>query len=580
VIVGLATAGAYGYQQWQKLGVAADVTEFAPADAEAILWIPRVDEFTQALLTFSRGIQEAERLRELLKPETGVDLGDSDGLRAVGVDPEAGLVVFTRKDMPHVLFGVEDAETFTEALRAKFVNMGHPAAVVTEGSDGLIMNTIPGEGGHHAAFAAHEGLLVLVYRTGDQDPEAAVRLVLAGPKQAFFASEQYKEVQQKLGDDGLMIWASGDRFARHGDGAPNVTLLDSLKLHPLLDGMFRARYADWLTQVSWAGARMSVAACAADLRATVHVAKPLELFPPGWLLSSDVPAPDLGKLLPRDTVLYTRFGLDVTGPAKLMTQISNLTGGLGKLGDIFGLEQKPAQDPVAALLSKYVHPQLSDRHVVRDVLDHLTGHVGVAFAGVDRKARPQELIDIKNPRRWLGRTIQLIVVLQLKQAAQVLDKWWPKRQILGELGFDVEKLKVENAAHTVLRLQRNCGKNVRARIVNKKRVFPPCETYGLLLSEDLLYLTTGPNTLDRLYETVSGNAASLHGLTREKLAIGVLEHAPMTLGSYFSFDGLLKAIRHLNLPGGATRYLAQMYELVMTLDTQGGDLTGRVLLTR
>ncbi len=579
VLAVIAAAGTYAWKQYRQRGVAADVTKFTPEDVEAVLWIPRVDQVTGDLLTFSRGIQEAARFRELLKPETGVDLGDPDGLRRVGVDPEAGLVVFTRGGMPHVLFGVEDAETFIEALKAKFVNMGQsPAAPSTPDARGVVVWSVPAQNeGTHAAFAAHEGLLVLVYRAGGSDPAAAVRAVLAHAGEGFFESERYREIEAELGAEGPLIWADGASFARLPDGKANIAFLDRVKLPPLLYGMLRSQFEAWLLGVSWAGARMSVNPCASQVQATVQGADGTQLFPPGWLLPADDIGPALGGVLPRDTVLFTRVGINIAGPAELLKQIANLTGGIGKLGDLFGLGGEK-RDPVALLLSKTVHPTLTDRHVVRDVLDHLTGHVGIAFAGVHRRARAEEVLNLKDLRRWLGHTIQLVVTLELKEPKRLLTKWWPKRELLGEFGFDVDRL--EHDEWTVLRLKRNCGPNVKPRIVKKKKVYPPCETYGAMVAGELLVLTTGEGTLERVYESMAGGAMSLEGLTREPLARGVLKQAPMTTGGYFSFDGLLKAVRNLNLPGGATRYLAQMYELAFTLDIDGGDATSRVLLTR
>ena len=93
-------------------------------------------------------------------------------------------------------------------------------------------------------------------------------------------------------------------------------------------------------------------------------------------------------------------------------------------------------------------------------------------------------------------------------------------------------------------------------------------------------VTTGRGTLDRVIETASGNATNFHGLTREPLALSVLEHGAMLAGVYFSFDGLLRNLRGANLPGGTTRHLAQLYEIALTLQTTDGDASGQFLLTR
>ena len=96
----------------------------------------------------------------------------------------------------------------------------------------------------------------------------------------------------------------------------------------------------------------------------------------------------------------------------------------------------------------------------------------------------------------------------------------------------------------------------------------------------MLWLTTGAGTLERLLASASGESASLPGLTREVLARDVLGTSEQLMGAYFSFDGLLHAVQNRNLPGGATRYLAQMFELAVRIDSQARDTRIDVLVTR
>lgn len=577
--------GAYaGYRYYKRLGAAADVTRFTPADADAVLWIPRVDEFTTALLSFTRGIQESSRLRELLKPETGVDLGDPDGLRKVGVDPEAGLVVFSKNGMAHILFGVEDARTFTTALKAKFTNLGFAASRQTAPDErGVVLYEIPAKEGDgvHAAFAADDGLMVLVYRGLGDDPAAGVRAVLGQETDLnFFATPRFKQIEAELGTTGPLLYASGDTFARDAKGNPRLEMLDRMKLPGFVDTFVRARVGGYLSKVSYAAARIEVGQCAATVQSTLRVEDNVSLLPKEWLLPDTSVPPEFGKLLPRDSVFFVRLGLNVDGPADMVKRVAKLGQGLAELGSIMGIGGK-GTDPVAGLLGSVVHPDLSDRHVLNDIIDQLTGHVGIAAVGINRKARADDLMDLKNMKAWLGSTMQLVAMVQLKDPKLFWDTWWPEAPVLGKLGFDV--VDYEHPEWRMVRLNRGCKPPTGPlpKGSNKKKVKKPvCEEYGVLLVDDVLVFTTGPDTLDRVYRAASGQAGQLHGLTREELALSVLEKGPMLAGTYFSFDGLLKAIRNLNLPGGATRYLAQMYEMAITLELAGGDATSHILLTR
>ena len=569
---------------YKRLGVAADVTLHTPADVEAVLWIPRVDTFTSTMLTFSRGIQEAEKLREFLKPETGVDLGDPEGLRRVGVDPEAGLVVFSRGGLAHVLFGVEDAETFTEALLAKFLNLGFPPIRSTApNADGVVIFEVPAQKGTgiHAAFAAHDGLMVLVYRALGENPAAGVKAVLNGVGGAgFFESEHYKTIVAELGDEGPLVYVAGDAFARDEKGLPAAGWFDDLGLPGILNIFVGTRVKAYIQSIDYLAARLSVTTCAANLRANLAVRDGVTLLPDNWLLKDDVVAPDLGRVLPRDTVFMTRLAFNLDGVREAMGQIAKLGSNLSELGAIVGLGGK-GTDPVAGLLGQFVHKSLEDRHVVADGLDHLTGHVAVALVGVNKKASLSEVADFSHPGKLMGHTLQLVFAAQVKDAGKVWETWWPKREVLAEEGFTTQELL--HPEWKGFKLERNCGPPPAPKPGEKKKrqtVPPVCENYGVLLAGDVFLFTTGPGTLDRVTETMRGAASTLEGLSREPLAHEVLRHGPMLNGGYFSFDGLLKAVRNRNLPSGATRYLAQMYELAYRLKTRGGDVNAHVLLTR
>lgn len=568
----MVVSGFYGWRYFNRLGMAADVTQFTPADADAVLWIPRADEFTAAMLTFSRGIQEASRLRELLKPETGVDLGDEEGLRKVGVDPEAGLVVFSRHGMTHILFGVEDAKTFLDALQAKFINLGHPPArpLPPGGSDVVIHVVTEKEGDEiHAAFAAYDGLLVLVYRGSGTDPAEGVRATLAGTEEVggFFDSATFEELEDRLGRKGPLLYLSGDRFARGPDGQPRLGFLDGIELPAIAMAVVRGRVAEYLRNIAWAAARVDVTPCAANVQLALEVKGDVTLIPSAWLVPESTNSPDFGRFLPRDSVVVTRLGVNLAGPTAAIRWLLKVASFGGVVDD---------DDPIAGLLGSVVHKDLSDRHLLTDVVDHLTGHIALAVVGVHRKAKLSDVVNIEDPRLLLGSTLQLVAGFQLQKPKAFWEKWWAKRDVLGEAGFDVVRLV--HPEWQILKLERHC--KPAPRNPAPKGPPPPCERYGLLLIDDLLLLTTGPDTLERVYEAASGNATNLRGLTREPLAQGVLEHERMLAGGYFSFDGLLKAIRNRNLPGGATRYLAQMYELAFTIDTSGGDVRSQLLLTR
>ena len=567
---------------WQRLGAAADVTEFTPADADAVIWIPRVDEFTEALVVFTRGVQEAARLRELLEPETGVDLGDPEGLRRVGVDPEAGFVVFSRAGMVHFLLGVEDADTFIEALVAKFANLGYPEVVRAEpDADGIVTFVVPAKNHKdtHAAFAADDGLLVLVFRGRGRDPQGAVRSVLGGVGEAgsFFETEDFREVEERLGKEGPLMYANGGSFARDRAGNPKLGLLDELGLPPLLGDIVRERIGGFLGHVRYAAARASVGQCAASVRGMLRVNGGPTLLPQSWLLPDTQPPPSFGKLLPRDTVLMTRLALNLDAIIQPLAGLARLASGLGGLASKLGLGK--SSDPIAEALGTYVHPDLADRHVVRDLFDHLTGHISVSLVGLSRKAMLSDLVRPDRVVDWLA-AVQLVVLIEVERPAQLWEKWWEKRTLLGALGFEAERML--HPEWRIYRLERGCKPTEKEprRRGRKKEKPMPCERYGMMLAGNVLVLTTGEGTLERVVHSTAGHAADLYGLTREPAARSVLGTGSMLGGAYFSFDGLLKSVRNRNLPGGATRYFAQMFELALTLQTSGGDARAELLLTR
>jgi len=242
------------------------------------------------------------------------------------------------------------------------------------------------------------------------------------------------------------------------------------------------------------------------------------------------------------------------------------------LGNILGVGGR-GTDPVAGLLGQFVHPDLSDRHVVTDLLQHLTGHVAVGVLGRDPESRIEDVADLGNLRKWLGQTMHLVAAAQLKEPVAFQNRWLEKTTVLSSLGFVSERLV--HPTWLLLRFRRGCPTEQRASGAPNQ-----CEEYGLIVKDDVLLVTTGRGTLDRVIETASGNTTNFHGLTREPLAISVLEHGAMLAGVYFSFDGLLRNLRGANLPGGTTRHLAQLYEIALTLQTTDGDASGQFLLTR
>ena len=584
IVVGGLVVGAaiyIGFRIW-RMGAAADVTRFTPEDVDVLVWIPRVDQATTALVDFTRGVQEAATLRDFLKPETGVDLGDPEGMRRAGIDPEAGLVVFSRHKMVHVLFGVEDADTTLEALVAKFTNLGFPPASKSKGADDITFYRIPDKEDSdltHAAFASDDGLLVLVYRGGGDDPEAAVKTVLDGPPagKSFFDSERFKDIERRLGSEGPLIYVDGGSFARDREGNPRAGWLDSAGLPKIATSMVRTRVRTYLEKVAYAAARVQMNKCASEIRMTLSVEDGASLNPASWVASPKTQSPNFGHLLPRDTVMMFRLGLDLDAINDVVLQLGKMGAGISKLGALIGIGPKRGKDPVAALLGDQVHPELEDMHVVSDLLGHLTGHVMVSVVGLDRRAKLADVLEAESVALWLN-TVSVVVGAQLKDSKKFFETWWPKRDLLGRMGFKMERVKDER--WTAYRVQRNCGKNVKMVTVKGKKRKPVCEHYGLLIKDDVLLVTTGAGSFERVFNVVRKQASDLRSLTREEVARSVLDHGKLFAGGYFSFDGLLRAVRGRNLPSGATRYLAQLYELAFVLETAGGDASGQLLLTR
>jgi hypothetical protein len=549
-----------------RMGASADVTQFTPAEVDGLIWIPRVDHFAKSLFEFTRGVQEAHRLRDFLKPETGVDLGSTEGIRRAGIDPEAGLVVFSKNGMLHLLFGVEDEDAVVDALQSKFKNLGF-SQVVPDGNNPDVYRVADQSGATFAAFNVDKGLLVLVYRGLGTDPVgAAVAVRRRKDGAGFFVSERFKQAREKVGENGVMLYINGARLALNADGTPRLSWLDKIKLPPVIDAFARARISAWLSKVSFGAARITFSSCAALLRGTITANDGAELLPTEWLQPSDTVGPAFGKALPRDTVAMLRLSISVAPLVDIINQISRLGASMKQLGSILGLGGQGV-DPIASMLGNQVHPQLADRHLVKDILDHLSGRLSIAVLGLDPDAQINDLMRIQShPLRWLN-AMQLVVALEVNNGPAFWDKWWPKREILRSLGFRVTAQP--SGDRKVIQMTRGCG--------SKKKL---CERYAVLLHDNMLMVMSGSESLVRVTEVLDGKASTYHGLTREKLARGVLEHEPMLLGGYFSFDGLLRALRNRNLPGGATRYLAQFYELAITFNTADGNAGAELLLTR
>jgi hypothetical protein len=470
--------------------------------------------------------------------------------------------------MLHLLLGVENADTVTEALSNKFNNLGFKLQEVSASSGPNIFKVLSSDGGVHAAYGAQGGLLVLVYRRRGNDPMAAVTAVhgAGDAGSGFFATADFKEVEGKLGKDGALFFARGSRLVLNAQGEPRLGWLNSLGLPDFVDAFVRVRVTDWLQKVKYGAARLSLNSCAASMSVMLQATDGVELLPGNWLLDDAVGGPDFGRMLPRDTVAMARFSVNVAPFIQFVKQMASLGAGVQKLGNLLGLGGKSV-DPIAPILGNFIHPLLADRHLVKDVLAHLTGRFAVGVLGMDADAQFVDLLRFRsNPVGWLH-TAELVAALELKDAKAFFAKWWAKRSIAASIGFAIAERRGQNWIGVTL--ERRCRGKGKG-----------CQRINLVLKGDVLLVLTGRSSLDRVAAVLDGKASDYRGLTREKEAIAVLEHAPMFAGAYFSFDGLLRALRNRNLPGGATRYLAQFYELAMTFDTAGPNARAKLLLTR
>ncbi len=598
LVLSLLVGGWFGWQLWRRAGTSSDVAAFVPTDVEALAFAPRLDAAVHGGLAFARGLNESSRFRDLFKPEAGVDLGTTAGLRELGLDPEGALAVYRRQGLLTVLASVEAAERLEPALTAKLLNLGYVGVAPLEAdARGIRVVVARSAGGAvAAAFAIHDGLLSLVVDDGTHDAAVAARAVFDGPG-GFFASERGKAVQAAMpagtlgptcGPDTLCstenpVWFYGDVRAVLTP-ARLLGAVDKLTLPAVVAGPVKTWLGTWAETVQHAGARLDVTPCGTHLEVLLETTDQTPLIPQSWLLPPGGPA--FGELLPRDTVFMARVGLNVGAAADPFLKMLSMGASLGNLlgaGDV---------DPLAGVLAK-VSPDLADRHVVKDLLDQVTGHVLVALLGIDRRSGLDVLADPADLPRWLA-NVHLAVGLGLTNGRAFAERWAPKLPLLAQLGFEkVERL--EGPEPLVVKLERNCAPPKRPAPPKPGEKPPPapapkqCERYGLLITEGALLLTTGatqpgPNGqhlgLDRLRAVAAGKAPSFSSLTRESLAKDVLGRGAAPVGVYFSFDGLLKAISNRNLPGGATRYLAQFFELAFTFEPRRGDAVGHALLTR
>lgn len=581
LLVAIVCVGVWiGLRLW-RMGVAADVTKYTPADADIVLWVPELGQFTDAMVTFSRGVNQATRLRKLLESETGVDLGDEDGLRRVGVDPEAGMVVFIRDGMIHLLLGVEDAETFVAALRSKFVNLGYTSVTATEpNGEGVVTHVVGDKATEsaYAAFAARDGLMVLVLRDQGADPRAGLKAVLGGVGQVggFFDGAHFKAIEAELGKKGPLFYVNGDVFARDSEGKPRIGFLDQLKLPGLVDNIYvRPRFGDYFQRIEWLSARAEVGKCASSMNIALRVRDGVTLVPPSWLRPADESLPAVGSILPRETVLVARVAVNMAEITPILWALDKLLLGVRQTRKLFGSRAEDLP-PLGAILGEFVHTDLADRHLVRDVAEHLTGHLAVAIVGIDRDAKLTDVIRPDDAEEWFSK-VKVVLAAQLRDPDVFIEQLWKKKPVLKKLGFKAKQR--DFARGRALRIERNC-RPFRRPTTKKKQKVPRCERYGLAVIDDMLLITSGRGTVDRLLEVMDGKAKDLSSQTKEPLAKKVLESGALLTGVYFSVDGLLKALRDRNLPAGAKGYLAQMYELAITLNPTGTGASGRVLLTR
>ncbi|MEC8022555.1 MAG: hypothetical protein VX223_01385 [Myxococcota bacterium] len=569
-------AAVVGSQYVTRPTASTDVSAYVPADAESILWVPILHEFTSQLMLFSRGIQEIALFRDLLKAETGVVIVDSESIRDIGVDPEAGLALVWRSGHLHLLIGVQNEARLSSAIISKFENLGYRVQSPPPDGQGALYSAYGASDELRAAFDIRDGLMVLVYAADGTNPVDAITSIYERGSQTFFQTDRYQDVVSKVGESGVLLYSATTQD--NATLARLTQLTQSEAIPSILRPWIRPAIDAWLRSVEYVAGSIRIGSCETQSKVVVvSQSEGVSLIPRAWRMSSDLPIPDMASILPRDTVLFTRQELRLKPLENLLRKLAGLTGGIrGLLG---------AGDPTAEVLGKYVHPELNDRHVVKDVFSHLTGHLSVAFLGIDRRAPVAELIDLSVPQRWLNQ-VQLVLGLQVRDGSKFWARWWPKRTILETLGYAITSIPgiPSSVADAAVTIRRMCTTRDRARTTRRQprrtgtRI--PCETYGILRRGDLIWMTTGAETLERLLTTAKGDTAPMPGLTREPLAKSVLGSSSMFFGGYFSFDGLLKAVENRNLPGGATRYLAQMFEMAFLLDTDGNDLRYEFLLTR
>jgi len=565
LLIAALAAGFYGIRRWMQLGVAADVQQYTPPDVDALLWLPRVDRATEDLVQFSRGVTETDGLRTFLKPETGVDIADPEGLRKAGIDPEAGLVLFTRKGNLFLLFGVEDAEKFTDALVAKFQNSGHSGVAPSQEGGALYRVPDPKDDALTvAAFGARDGLMALVYRRAGKDPLQVIDEVLEPLGEgSFFETQRYSEIVTKVGKDGPLIYADGHTFALTADGKPRSQWMKRVQMPAIVRSVITERVNRYLNNVSYLAARVDMNNCTAAVRSVVKVENDTALIPPNWLVSSQLPPPKFGELLPRDTVLMFRTAIRMERLSEIALQLGRMGSGIG---GVFGLG-KPSNDPVERFLGEHVHRDLADRHVVKDLTGHMTGHVAIGIVGLDTRVTIRKLTQIHRDPMAALQALNLVLLVEMHHPKKFIDTWWPKKTLLERFGYTVTRTNQGDSV--VVQIQRGCKSGKSS-----------CEEYGFLTAGNVVFFTSGRDTATRLQDVLALKASNLNTRTREPLAKNVLEEKNMLTGVYLSFDGLLKAVQKRNVPGGLKRYLSQFFEVAMSVDLNNDGVNGQLLLTR
>ena len=579
LVLSIVTVLGVRYLQRQRASV--DVRAFIPAVIEGLIFIPKVDEFTEQLIHFIRGIEEVSLVSELLKNETGVQLRDSESLRAVGIDPEAGLGLFWAQDCLYLLLGVEEPESLLSALSSKFNNLGFDVEMSTSSDSTPEYRVLGPEKRLVATYRVEESLLTVVYSDAELAPETAFNLVSSPAGQAFFDTEEGIALQKEHTASKAMF------YLRIQDNSVHPWMVLPSTVPASIRGWLQSFVDAMRAGVQSVTGALHLGSCEAGLQIVLTAAQDAgPLVATGWKLESAPStqsnvstAVGLADLLPRDTVLFTRFEVNLRPVGELLRSFVSLTGGLQAL--------MGGGDAVAGFLGKYVHPELSDRHVLNDLLYAADGHLGVSLLGIDDRAQVHQLIDVSDPIRWLTQ-VHLALSVTLRDGPSFFATWWEKRQILEGLGYTLSKpaSSPSGTADTVALIQRGCNSplskapHIRRKTQKKGKDGLPCEEYGVLLRGNTLLLTSGRGSLSRLLATASGEAAALPTLTRETLAKEVFGAAPLLWGGYFSFDGLLRAVENRNLPGGATRYLAQLFELAVRLRSVESNIHLELLLTR